>query len=219
MTEGGLPCVRPGGATPVAAEGDPRVPSAGGADLRAGGGDLTDFALVHAWMGDRYGNLVYRERPQLQPAVRAAGRITIARPSRWSSRRARPDASTCPESSSSASSTSGPDIEKRIERRTVRPRPATRERSEMALTREQMAARAAQELAGRRVRQPRHRVPTLVPNCVPEGVESCSRARTACSASVPTRPRARGPRPDQRRQGDRHALPGAAFFARRCRSR
>ncbi|HET9876896.1 MAG TPA: CoA-transferase, partial [Mycobacterium sp.] len=39
----------------------------------------TDFALVHAWQGDRHGNLVYREAAaNFNPDSAAAGRITIA---------------------------------------------------------------------------------------------------------------------------------------------
>lgn len=39
----------------------------------------TDFALVHAWKGDRHGNLVYREAAgNFNPDCATAGRITIA---------------------------------------------------------------------------------------------------------------------------------------------
>lgn len=39
----------------------------------------TDFALVHAWKGDRHGNLVYRHAAaNFNPDCAAAGRITIA---------------------------------------------------------------------------------------------------------------------------------------------
>jgi 3-oxoacid CoA-transferase subunit A len=39
----------------------------------------TDFALVHAWKGDRHGNLVYREAAaNFNPDCAAAGRVTIA---------------------------------------------------------------------------------------------------------------------------------------------
>lgn len=39
----------------------------------------TDFALVHAWKGDRHGNLVYRHSAaNFNPAAASAGRITIA---------------------------------------------------------------------------------------------------------------------------------------------
>ncbi|AOW92972.1 succinyl-CoA--3-ketoacid-CoA transferase [Rhodococcus sp. WMMA185] len=39
----------------------------------------TDYALVHAWKGDRFGNLVYRETAQnFNPDAAGAGRVTIA---------------------------------------------------------------------------------------------------------------------------------------------
>lgn len=39
----------------------------------------TDFALVHAWRGDRLGNLVYRKTARnLNPLVAVAARVTIA---------------------------------------------------------------------------------------------------------------------------------------------
>jgi 3-oxoacid CoA-transferase subunit A len=40
---------------------------------------VTDFALVHAWKGDRHGNLVYRRSSRnFNPVCAAAGRITVA---------------------------------------------------------------------------------------------------------------------------------------------
>ena len=40
---------------------------------------VTDFALVHAWKGDRHGNLVYRKTARnFNPLCATAGRITIA---------------------------------------------------------------------------------------------------------------------------------------------
>jgi 3-oxoacid CoA-transferase subunit A len=42
-------------------------------------GIVTDFALVHAWKGDRHGNLVYRKTARnFNPLCAAAGRITVA---------------------------------------------------------------------------------------------------------------------------------------------
>ncbi|WP_072687839.1 CoA transferase subunit A [Rhodococcus marinonascens] len=39
----------------------------------------TDYALVHAWKGDRFGNLVYRETARnFNPDAAGAGRVTIA---------------------------------------------------------------------------------------------------------------------------------------------
>lgn len=42
-------------------------------------GIRTDFALVHAWQGDRHGNLMYRHAAaNFNPECASAGRITIA---------------------------------------------------------------------------------------------------------------------------------------------
>lgn len=42
-------------------------------------GIITDFAFVHAWKGDRHGNLVYRHTARnFNPACAGAGQITIA---------------------------------------------------------------------------------------------------------------------------------------------
>lgn len=42
-------------------------------------GIVTDYALVHAWKGDRHGNLVYRRSARnFNPPAATAGRITIA---------------------------------------------------------------------------------------------------------------------------------------------
>ncbi|SDD11520.1 CoA transferase subunit A [Auraticoccus monumenti] len=40
---------------------------------------VADFALVHAWKGDRHGNLVYRDSAQnFNPVCAMAGRVTVA---------------------------------------------------------------------------------------------------------------------------------------------
>ncbi|HVA38609.1 MAG TPA: CoA transferase subunit A [Candidatus Dormibacteraeota bacterium] len=42
-------------------------------------GITTDFAFVHAWKGDRHGNLVYRKTARnFNPMVATAGKVTIA---------------------------------------------------------------------------------------------------------------------------------------------
>jgi Coenzyme A transferase len=82
-----------------------------------------DAALVHAWMGDRHGNLVYRESAQnFNPLCAMAGRLTIAEVEHLD-----PD-----DVSAREFHTLGvflqlvlhvPDTEKRIERHTTRPEP------------------------------------------------------------------------------------------------
>jgi 3-oxoacid CoA-transferase subunit A len=81
-----------------------------------------DVALVHAWMGDRHGNLVYREAAQnFNPLCAMAGRLTVAEVEHLV------DAGDI---TPREIHTPGvfvqrvlhvPDVEKRIERRTTRP--------------------------------------------------------------------------------------------------
>ena len=53
-----------------------------GVDLRAGQAEPAirgDFAIVKAWKGDRWGNLVYRKTSRnFNPMCAAAGKITVA---------------------------------------------------------------------------------------------------------------------------------------------
>ena len=86
---------------------------------------VTDFALVHAWKGDRHGNLVFRESARnFNPLCAGAGRVTIAQVEHLVD---------VGEIKPEDVHTPGifvqrvlevPDVEKRIERRTVRERPA-----------------------------------------------------------------------------------------------
>jgi acyl CoA:acetate/3-ketoacid CoA transferase alpha subunit len=86
---------------------------------------VTDFGLVHARRGDKHGNLVFHESARnFNPLCAMAGRITIAEveevvePGELD-----PDEVHLPGIFVQRVVLVGPSVEKRIERRTVRPRP------------------------------------------------------------------------------------------------
>ncbi len=87
---------------------------------------VTDFALVHAWRGDRHGNLVFRESARnFNPLCAMAGRVTVAQVEHL----VEPGGIVAEEVHVPGIFVQrivavGPDIEKRIERRTVRSRDA-----------------------------------------------------------------------------------------------
>ena len=86
----------------------------------------TDFALVHAALGDRHGNLVFNKAARnFNPLAAMAGRICIAQVERLvEPGEIDPDHVHLPGVYVHRVIEVGPDIEKRIERRTVRPRAA-----------------------------------------------------------------------------------------------
>ena len=84
---------------------------------------VTDYALVHAWKGDRHGNLVYRESARnFNPLCAGAGRVTIAQVEHLVDvGEIKPEDVHTP-SIFVQRVVEVPDVEKRIERRTVRQR-------------------------------------------------------------------------------------------------
>lgn len=83
---------------------------------------VTDYSLVHAWKGDRHGNLVFRKATrQFSPPAAMAGRVCIAQvehlvePGELDS-----DEVHLPGVFVHRVLEVGPDVEKRIEKRTVR---------------------------------------------------------------------------------------------------
>jgi 3-oxoacid CoA-transferase subunit A len=86
---------------------------------------VTDFALVHAWKGDRSGNLVYRESARnFNPLCATAGRVTVAQVEHLVEvGEIAPEDVHTPGVFVQRVVDVGPDVEKRIERRTTRPRP------------------------------------------------------------------------------------------------
>ena len=85
---------------------------------------VTDYALVHAWKGDRSGNLVFRESARnFNPLCATAGRVTIAQVEHLVDvGEIRPEEVHTPGVFVQRVVEVGPDVEKRIERRTTRPR-------------------------------------------------------------------------------------------------
>jgi hypothetical protein len=163
-------------------------------------GIVCDFALVHAWKGDRHGNLVYRMSARnFNPMVATAGRITIAEveeivepgeleaadihtPGVFVQRVVR---ATVDDSGSNAVPSGS------ARTRTPVPAPARRWGPDGAHPRG--ARRPGRARArGRPVRQPRHRPadPGAPTTCRTASTSRC-RARTASSAWVPIRTPAR----------------------------
>jgi 3-oxoacid CoA-transferase subunit A len=87
---------------------------------------VCDFALVHAWRGDRQGNLVFRESARnFNPLCATAGRVTIAEVEELVEPGELDPASVhTPGVFVQRVVVAGTDVEKRIERRTVRPKGA-----------------------------------------------------------------------------------------------
>ena len=162
---------------------------------------VADFGLVRAWKGDRHGNLVFRDSARnFNPLAAMCGRVTIAEVEELvEPGELDPDDVHMPGVYVQRVVALTPEqaADKRIEKRTVRPRepprrPQDGRHGDESWTREEMAARAAAELTDGVLRQPRHRA-------ADPGAELRRRrrraraavARTASSASAPTRTRAR----------------------------
>jgi 3-oxoacid CoA-transferase subunit A len=79
VAEGGLPLQYDGAGGIASASPAKEVRDFDGATYVLERGIRTDFALVHARFGDRHGNLVYEKSAQnFNPLCAAAGRVTIA---------------------------------------------------------------------------------------------------------------------------------------------
>jgi 3-oxoacid CoA-transferase subunit A len=78
IAEGGLP-LRYDGKGGIAVASEPKETRVfDGAEYVLERAIVTDFALVHAWKGDRHGNLVYRKSAaNFNPICATAGKITI----------------------------------------------------------------------------------------------------------------------------------------------
>lgn len=79
VAEGGLPLRYDGTGGVLSASPPKETREFDGTTYVLEHGIVTDFALVHAWKGDRHGNLVYRRSARnFNPPAATAGRITIA---------------------------------------------------------------------------------------------------------------------------------------------
>jgi 3-oxoacid CoA-transferase subunit A len=123
ISEGGLPWRYGEDGSVVVASPPKEVRSFGGRDYVLEEAITTDFALVHARVGDRHGNLVFHESARnFNPLCAMAGRITIAEVEEVvEPGEIDPDAVHLP-GVFVQRVLPAPGEEKRIERRTVRPR-------------------------------------------------------------------------------------------------
>lgn len=79
VAEGGLPWRYASDGSVALASPPKEIRRFGGAQYVLEEAIVCDFALVHAWKGDRQGNLVYRESARnFNPLCAMAGRVTVA---------------------------------------------------------------------------------------------------------------------------------------------
>ncbi len=126
VAEGGLPrrYDGAGGVAVASPRKDVRSFDVGGraADYVLEEAIVTDFALVHAWRGDRHGNLVFRKAARnFNPLAAMAGRVCVAQVEELvEPGELDPDSIHLPGVYVHRIVEVGRDIEKRVERRTVR---------------------------------------------------------------------------------------------------
>jgi 3-oxoacid CoA-transferase subunit A len=121
VAEGGLPWRYDGAGGIALASPAKEVRSFDGRDYVLETAIRTDFALVHARLGDRHGNLVYEKSAQnFNPLCAAAGRITVAEVEELVEPGEIDPALVHTPGVFVQRLVHAPDVEKRIEKRTVR---------------------------------------------------------------------------------------------------
>jgi 3-oxoacid CoA-transferase subunit A len=124
VADGGLPWRYDGSGGIALASPRKQTREFGGRDYVLEEGIVCDFALVHAWKGDRHGNLVYRMSARnFNPMCATAGRVTIAEVEELVEPGEIDPADVHTPGVFVQRVVPAPDVEKRIERRTVRQRP------------------------------------------------------------------------------------------------
>ncbi len=120
VADGGLPWRYDGSGGVSLASPAKEVRDFDGRDYVLERGIRTDFALVHAWKGDRHGNLVYRMSAQnFNPLCAAAGRVTVAEVEQLVEPGEIDPAEVHTPGVFVQRVVHAPDVEKRIEKRTV----------------------------------------------------------------------------------------------------